>query len=363
MAPTSPSTAEVYPEKERKPLEKVGQPKWQRIIVLSVLGYEGAGALTGGGLLIAAPDGRLMDMPVEIMHGAFRDFFIPGIILFGLGILATAAFISVLYRRRSGWILASFSLGGFAVWFWVEIAILLDLHWLHFMWGLPVLVGGLAAIPLVPEEYRRKALLLCGILSSLLYAVINIIVPTQWKAYDSTSQVVSELSAIGAPTQTLWMVLATPYTFLMIAFGWGVWKSAAGNRRLRVAGSLLIAYGALGVLWPFAPMHLRETLAAGGGTFSDTMHLALGAVTQILYLLALAFAASALGGNFRRYSITTCVVLLVFGVLTFLGASGLGKNEPTPLIGIWQRINIGVFLLWVTVLAIVLTNQRLPSKT
>jgi hypothetical protein len=24
---------------------------------------------------------------------------------------------------------------------------------------------------------------------------------------------------------------------------------------------------------PFAPMHLRETLAAGGGTLSDTMHL------------------------------------------------------------------------------------------
>ena len=361
MAPTLRSTAEVYAEKERQPLEKTGQPKWQRIIVLSVLGYEGAGALTGGSLLIVAPDGRLMDMPVEIMHGAFRNFFIPGIILFGLGILALVAFLAVLRRSRSDWVLAGLSLGGFALWFWVEIAILLELHWLHFMWGLPVIVGGLAAIPLVPERYRQKALLLCGILSSLLYVAINIIVPAQWKVYDSTSQVVSELSAIGAPTQTLWKVLATPYTFLIIAFGWGVWKSAAGNRRLRVAASLLIAYGALGILWPFAPMHLRETLAAGGGTFSDTMHLALGAVTQILYLLALAFAASALGVNFRRYSIITCVVLLVFGVLTFMGAPGLGKNEPTPLIGIWQRIDIGVFLLWVAVLATVLWRREFAA--
>ena len=344
-----------------QPLEKMGQPKWQRIILLSVLGYEGTGALTGGSLLMLAPDGRLMDMPVEIMHGAFRDFFIPGVILFGLGILATAAFVAVLRRTRSNWVLASSSLGGFAVWFWVEIAILLDLHWLHLMWGLPVIVGGLAAVPLVPEEYRRKVLLLCGILSSLLYAAINIIVPTQWKTYDSSSQVVSELSAIGAPTQTLWVVLATPYTFLIIAFGWGVWKSAAENRRLRVAGTFLIAYGALGFLWPFAPMHLRETLAAGGGTFSDTMHLALGAVTEMLYLLALAFAASALGGDFRRYSITTCVVLLVFGVLTFLGAPGIGKNEPTPLIGIWERINIGVFLLWVVVLATILLRRELAA--
>lgn len=337
----------------------MGQPKWQRIILLSVLGYEGTGALTGGILLMVAPDGRLMDMPVEIMRGTFHDFFIPGIILFGLGILAIAAFVAVLRRRRSNWVLASSSLGGFAVWFWVEIAILLDLHWLHLMWGLPVIVGGLAAVPLIPEEYRRKALLLCGILSSLLYAAINIIVPTQWKTYDSSSQVVSELSAIGAPTQTLWLVLATPYTFLVIAFGWGVWKSAAENRRLRNAGTLLIMYGALGVLWPFAPMHLRETLAAGGGTFSDTMHLALGAVTQILYLFALAFAALALGGDFRRYSIITFVVLIIFGVLTFLSAPGVGKNEPTPLIGIWERINIGVFLLWVLVLATVLLRREL----
>jgi hypothetical protein len=46
------------------------QHRWQRITLLSVLGYEGAGALLGGSLLIAAPDGRVMDMPVDIMHGA-----------------------------------------------------------------------------------------------------------------------------------------------------------------------------------------------------------------------------------------------------------------------------------------------------
>ena len=57
----------------------VRQPTWQRIIVLTVLGYEGLGALLGGGLLAAAPDGRLMNMPVEIMRGFFPDYFIPGL--------------------------------------------------------------------------------------------------------------------------------------------------------------------------------------------------------------------------------------------------------------------------------------------
>jgi hypothetical protein len=29
-------------------------------------------------------------------------------------------------------------------------------------------------------------------------------------------------------------------------------------------------------------------------------------------------------------------------------------NLPTPLVGLWERINISVFLVWVVVLAIVL---------
>lgn len=336
------------------------QPRWQRIILLIVLGYEGAGCLVGGSFLIAAPDGHLMDMPVSLMRGAFPDFLIPGIILFGLGILNTAAFFAVLRRRRSDWIMACLAMGGLAIWFWVEIAILLELHWLHAMWGLPVVVGGLAAISLLPsrQESVRRLCLICGILSSVLYVAVNIIVPTQWESYNIASQTVSELSAIDAPTRMLWSVLCTPYTILAIAFAWGVWKSAEGNRPLRIAGALLLAYGGLGILWPFAPMHLRETLAAGGSTFSDTMHLTLGAVTEVFYLLALAFAAAALGKAFRLYSIATFVVLFVFGILTFVDAPGVALNQPTPLLGIWERINIGVFLLWVVVLAV----KLLPGK-
>ncbi len=245
--------------------QQVRQPRWQRIILLSVLGYEAAGCLLGGSFLIAAPDGRLMAMPVDIMHGAFRDFLVPGIILFALGILNTAAFISVLRRSRTDWFLAGLAMGGLAAWFWVEIAILQGLHWLHAMWGLPVIAGGLAVIPLLPsrETTLRKAMLLCGVLASLLYAAINVIVAMQWDAYDSASQTVSELSAVGAPTRTLWLVLSTPYTILMVAFALGVWKSATGNRPRRIAGGLLIVFGALGILLTFAQIHLRETIDAG----------------------------------------------------------------------------------------------------
>jgi hypothetical protein len=307
-------------------------------------------------MLAAAPDGRLMDMPVDIMHGVFSNFLVPGIILIGLGILNAVAFVDVVRRSRAGWVMSYIALGGLAIWFWVEISILQQFHWLHAMWGLPVIAGGLVAIPLIPSRYASlaNAGFVCGILSSLFYLALNIFVPMQWAEYDSASQTVSELSAIGAPTRALWGWLCTLYTVLVIAFAWGVWKSAGTNHRLRIAGALMIAYAALGVIWPFAPMHLRETLAAGGSTFSDTLHIALGVVTEILYLLALWFAASALGRGFRLYSIATFIVLLVFGVLTFADAPGIAANQPTPFIGVWERINIGVFLLWVVVLAVVL---------
>ncbi|MCC8426408.1 DUF998 domain-containing protein [Mucilaginibacter sp. UR6-11] len=197
-------------------------------------------------------------------------------------------------------------------------------------------------------------LLICGIVSSLLYIGLNIVVPRYWPGYNSATQTVSELCAVGAPTRTLWIWLCSPYTLLVTAFAWGLYRAANGNHRLRIAGILMMAYGALGLIWPFAPMHLRTTLAAGGATFSDTLHIALGAVTEILYLLALGFAAAALGKAFRWYSIATFIVLMLFGILTFLEAPLIARNQHTPLIGVWERINIGVFLVWIIVLALAL---------
>jgi hypothetical protein len=60
----------------------------------------------------------------------------------------------------------------------------------------------------------RKILLVCGILSSLLYVAMNVLVAMEWEGYSSVSQTISELSAIGAPTRSLWVLPAAFYTFL-----------------------------------------------------------------------------------------------------------------------------------------------------
>ncbi|HEX6182057.1 MAG TPA: DUF998 domain-containing protein [Chitinophagaceae bacterium] len=201
----------------------------------------------------------------------------------------------------------------------------------------------------------RRFLLVCGILSSSLYVAMNIIVPMQFPGYSSFSQTISELSAIDTPTRSLWVILAIVYTLLLVALGFAL-RQSVNPRGLRTAGTLLIVYGIIGLMWP--PMHQREVLAAGGGTLSDTLHIAFTAVAVILMISIIGFCAAAMGRKFRLYSITTVLVMLFFGMLTGLDSPNLEADLPTPWIGVWERICIGAYLLWITVLAIVLLRKE-----
>jgi hypothetical protein len=205
---------------------------------------------------------------------------------------------------------------------------------------------------------RRHVLLLCGVLSSLLYAAMNILVPMLYEGYSSATQTVSELSAVGTPTRTLWVFLGVLYTLLITAFGWGVMQSAEKNKFQRMAGSLLFIYGLVSLVWPLAPMHQREVLAAGGKTLTDTMHILMAIMTVFLMTASMGLGGLAFGKRFRLYSIITILTLLIFGGLTGMEAPNVEANLPTPMIGVWERVNIGVFLLWVVVLAVMLYRRK-----
>jgi hypothetical protein len=209
----------------------------------------------------------------------------------------------------------------------------------------------------------EKVLLICGMLSSLLYVAMNIFIPMLYPGYNSASYTVSELSAIDAPTRTIWVVWGTVYTLLATAFGWGIWRYATGNRYLRMTGALLLVYGVVSIVWPFAPMHQRAVLAVGGNSLSDTMHLTLAGVSVLVMVAAMGFGAASFGMQFRSYTIVTILVLLVFGILTAQDAPKVQANLPTPFAGIWERINIGAFLLWVVVLAMILLRKERPRDT
>jgi hypothetical protein len=208
-----------------------------------------------------------------------------------------------------------------------------------------------------------RILLACGILSSLLYIAMNIFIPAGYEGYNSTNQVISELSAIGAPTRSVWVAFGFPCTLLVAAFGWGIIRSADGNRLLRIAGVLLCIYGIVGLAWPLFPMHQGTVLAAGGGTWSDTMHIVFSFVSVLLMMMAMGWGAAASGRTFRIYTIVSMLLLLGLGTLTGIYAPRLNANQSTPWLGLYERIMIDVFLLWVMVLAIKLWRRESHQST
>ncbi|HEY9207269.1 MAG TPA: DUF998 domain-containing protein [Candidatus Methanoperedens sp.] len=196
-----------------------------------------------------------------------------------------------------------------------------------------------------------KVLLVCGILSSLLYVGTDILGGMLWEGYSFTSQAISELGAIGAPTRPLTAPLFFICDVLLGAFGLGVWGSAGRNRALRVTGGLLVGIAVIGLVWTPFPMHLGEPVSSP----ANTIHSIFAGVQVLLILVTIGFGAIAYRNWFRFYSIGTILTLLVAGVVAFwLIATG----QPTPWFGVIERINVYGYLLWVAVLAIVLLREE-----
>ncbi len=196
----------------------------------------------------------------------------------------------------------------------------------------------------------RTILLICGILSSVLYIITDIIASIAWEDYQYADQTVSELFAINAPTRTFVAICFSVYALLIYAFGAGVWLSAKEKRSLRVAAILIIGKEVLGLpgTW-FFPIHLRGV----EGNYSDIMH---GVVTAagvfICMFPAMIAGAVAFKGVFRIYSIVTMILFVFFGLLTGSMQPELSAGLPTPMMGIWERINIYGYMAWIVVFAL-----------
>jgi hypothetical protein len=200
----------------------------------------------------------------------------------------------------------------------------------------------------------RKVLLGCGIVSSVLYIAVDVLGTLLYAGYRYTEQQFSELTAAGSPVRPLMIALnVIPYTLLVAAFAGGVWTSAAPKRAGRITAAMLFLYAAFGfaggVLFPMKP---REALAAGEGTLRNTMHIPATAVMSLFIVLAVGFGSTLLGKRFQYYSYATIAILLMFGALTSLQAGRIATNEPTPWVGIEERMNSYGIMLWVAVLAV-----------
>ena len=208
----------------------------------------------------------------------------------------------------------------------------------------------------------KKVLLICGILASIIYVAIDILAGTLYAGYSFTSQAISELFAIGAPTSGLVVPLFTVSSLLLLAFAFGVWKSSPAattgrSRTLRIMALMIIGNAVTSlVLWNFFPMHMRGAEM----TFTDTMHVILAINPFVPLTVVLGIVA--FRNWFRFYSIGTILMMIVLSILGFMYVSQFAAQQPTPWVGLYERISQYGTLLWVAVLAIVLLREEIGRE-
>jgi hypothetical membrane protein len=200
----------------------------------------------------------------------------------------------------------------------------------------------------------RRVLLVCGILSPILYAIADVLAGSRSEGYSFRDQTISELGAIGAPSRPLFSALLLVVYGLMVAFGLGVWKSADGNRRLKVVGALLVGLGVTALTGgQLAAMRMRGTEQGSAGA----MHLIEGMAAMLMIFTAMGIAATVFGTGFRLYTIATIVLALGFGAWALSEAPRIEQGLVTPWVGVKERIFWYGYQSWFIVLALRLLRQ------
>lgn len=199
----------------------------------------------------------------------------------------------------------------------------------------------------------RGVLLMCGLAASFVYIGTDVLAGLRYPGFSFRAQAVSELFAIGAPTSALVVPLFTLSSTLLLPFAVGVWITSNGIRARRAMAWMIVgnALDTL-VLWNFFPMHMR----AATPTFTDTMHLVFAANPFILATIVLGVAG--FRKWFRFYSVATILILVGGAVVGFSYAPQLAAHQPTPWLGLGERVAQYGHQLWQGVLAVVLLTER-----
>jgi hypothetical protein len=121
--------------------------KTLRIVAIALAFLVSVNALLAGYSFMTEPSGAGLGTNVELLkHSPFRDFFVPGLILFSVnGVLSLFTGILLLMRKPYGFrllILQGVLLGG---WILIQIIMLREFNPLHFIFiciGLFFLVAG-----------------------------------------------------------------------------------------------------------------------------------------------------------------------------------------------------------------------------
>lgn len=132
-----------------------------RIIAIVFLFIIGLNALAAGYSFIVEPSGKRLGMTTNyLQYSPFRNYFIPGIILFtAIGIFSILTAIMAI-KRKSIYPLLLFIEGCLLLgWIVIQVLMVKDINWMHitcFCIGIVLIFSGILIVPKQNIQYFKK---------------------------------------------------------------------------------------------------------------------------------------------------------------------------------------------------------------
>ena len=190
-------------------------------------------------------------------------------------------------------------------------------------------------------------LALCGILGPIFYTIIVIILGFLWPGYNHVSQFMSELGATGAPNAIIMNIFGFILLgILMIAFSFGLYRNVSKGKVTTISSALIVVSGISLVAVAFFPCNL----GCVNISFTGKMHGVFATIPGVAMalaplIIAQQFKDDSRWENYWLYTLVTGIVTAILGLaFLFIVIEGW--------MGAFQRISMGIPLLWMEVISI-----------
>jgi len=201
----------------------------------------------------------------------------------------------------------------------------------------------------------HRLLLQAGIAAPLVYLATVAVAGWATPGYSHLDQPVSALFEAGAPWALPVSAAFVLYNLLVLAFGAGLWLSFRDHpRALRVAALMVILSGLGGLVIELTPMDpIGDPVTALG-----MAHLVIAAVILFSTIAAMAFAIAGWRNSSEAQGAAIATTAILVVVLIAGALAALAAAQGMPLLGLYQRVTIGGYLVWLLALGAALLTER-----
>lgn len=197
-------------------------------------------------------------------------------------------------------------------------------------------------------------LLLSGFTAPLVYVATVVVGGWATPGYSHLTQPVSALFETGAPHAANVSFAFVVYNVLLVAFGLGLMLSARGLRSLQaLAAAMVLLNGAFGLLIELAPMDpIGAPVTAAG-----IVHMVLAGLLVLTCMAAMASLALGWWRGRAHPALAAVTVALLVLMLAGGALAALAATAGWPFLGLFQRLTIGAYLVWLPMVAWVALSE------